>query len=199
VINYTQTLIDLDARGDSGARSEPLYQSLLKEEKKIVDLSAAMQRLGQGPSSRQGSSLSSLFKTLSLILDKPLRAESIVLVLPAECQGEVSVPGGDLWLVLLTLVQQGRRALKRVLPGRQQEKSLRIDCTPDETKGGRVTLTLVNSAACWDEESGAAAPAWPTQPFCVELLRLHGACLTTVATAEGTRLQLELPVRGGAA
>ena len=31
------------------------------------------------------------------------------------------------------------------------------------------------------------------------LLRLHGACLTTVATAEGTRLQLELPVRGGAA
>ncbi|WP_297954279.1 hypothetical protein [uncultured Desulfobulbus sp.] len=45
----------------------------------------------------------------------------------------------------------------------------------------------------------AAAPAWPTQPFCVELLRLHGACLTTVATAEGTRLQLELPVRGGAA
>ena len=199
VINYTQTLIDLDARGDSGARSEPLYQSLLKEEKKIVDLSAAMQRLGQGPSSRQGSSLSSLFKTLSLILDKPLRAESIVLVVPAECQGEVSVPGGDLWLVLLTLVQQGRRALKRVLPGRQQEKSLRIDCAPDETKGGRVTLTLVNSAACWDEESGTAAPAWPTQPFCVELLRLHGACLTTVATAEGTRLQLELPVRGGAA
>ena len=45
----------------------------------------------------------------------------------------------------------------------------------------------------------AAAPAWPTQPFCVELLRLHGASLTTVATAEGTRLQLELPVRGGAA
>ena len=199
VINYTQTLIDLDARGDSGARSEPLYQSLLKEEKKIVDLSAAMQRLGQGPSSRQGSSLSSLFKALSLILDKPLRAESIVLVVPAECQGEVSVPGGDLWLVLLTLVQQGRRALKRVLPGRQQEKSLRIDCAPDETKGGRVTLTLVNSAACWDEESGTAAPAWPTQPFCVELLRLHGASLTTVATAEGTRLQLELPVRGGAA
>ena len=45
----------------------------------------------------------------------------------------------------------------------------------------------------------AAAPAWPTQPFCVELLRLHGASLATVATAEGTRLQLELPVRGGAA
>ena len=47
--------------------------------------------------------------------------------------------------------------------------------------------------------SSTAAPAWPTQPFCVELLRLHGASLTTIATAEGTRLQLELPVRGGAA
>ncbi|MDX9834370.1 MAG: hypothetical protein RBT36_04050 [Desulfobulbus sp.] len=196
VINYTQTLIDLDARGDTSPQREPLYQSLLKETKKIVDLSAAMQRLGQEPSSQQGSSLSSLFRTLSLVLDKPLRAESIVLVVPAECQGEVSVPDDDLWLVLLTLVQQGRRALKRVLPGRQQEKTLRIACAPDEPKGRRVTLTLVNSAACWDEESGVAAPAWPSQAFCEELLRLHGACLTLVATAEGSRLQLELPVRG---
>lgn len=198
VINYTQTLIDLDAREEAGPQRESLYQSLLKEEKKIVDLSAAMLRLGQGPSTGQGYSLSSLFRTLSLILDKPLRAESIVLVVPTECHGETTVPGGDLWLVLLTLVQQGRRALKRVLPGRQEEKLLRIECTTNEGKAGRFTLTLVNSAACWDEESGAAAPAWPSLAFCEELLQVHGASLSTFAAVKGSRLQVELPAHGAA-
>ena len=199
VINYTQTLIDLGDGGETGPPREPLYQSLLKEEKKIVELAAAMQRLGQGVSSRQASSLSSLFRALALILDKPLRAESIVLVVPAECRWEVAVPGGDLWLVLFTLVQQGRRALKRALPDRQQEKVLRIDCAPDDANEGRVTLTLANTAGSWDEESGEMAPAWPSQPFCTDLLRLHDAILTTVATAEGNRLQLTLPGRGKAA
>ncbi len=122
-----------------------------------------------------------------------------MLVVPAECRWEVAVPGGDLWLVLFTLVQQGRRALKRALPDRQQEKVLRIDCAPDDANEGRVTLTLANTAGSWDEESGEMAPAWPSQPFCTDLLRLHDAILTTVATAEGNRLQLTLPGRGKAA
>ena len=100
---------------------------------------------------------------------------------------------------MLMSIKQGRRALKRVLPDRQQEKVLRIDCAPDDANEGRVTLTLANSASSWDEESGDTAPAWPSQPFCAELLRLHDASLATVATAEGSRLQLTLPGRGKAA
>jgi len=194
VINYTQTLIDIDAQGDHRHQCAALHQSLLKEEKKIAGLVAGMQLVSPGHGARAASSsLPSLFKMLALVLDKPLRAEAIVFTVPSECRYEVPVPAEVLWLVLLTLVQVGRRALNLSFPGKQREKSLSIACVPNPQNIHRLTLRCTNSANSWEEEAVASAP-WPSLSFCTHLLAVHQSGLI-MTPDQGQPLLLDLPCR----
>lgn len=194
VINYTQTLIDLDEQGGDRKQSHMVRQSLVSEEKKTAELVGAMQRLGQWQPARASSvALSTLFRLLAVVLEKPLRAESITLDLPSECNHEAAVAAGDLWLVLLALMQQGRRALNRATPGRQGEKRLQVECRIHPGDSRRLTLTLTNTADAWDDNSADAV--WPPLSFCTRLLQMHGASLVLEATGDATRLLLELPHR----
>ena len=195
VINYTQTLIDIDEQGDNRHQAAGLYQSLIQEEKKTAELVAALQRVSQWQPARGGSSipLASLFRMLTLVLDKPLRAESIVLSLPIDCRHEVTVAAGDLWLVLLTLLQQGRRALNRKAAGAPTEKRLNMECQVHTGEIHRLSLVLTNNAAVWDEDS--AGSVWPSRTFCTHLLQMHQAALAIEATPEGERLLIDLPHR----
>jgi hypothetical protein len=195
VINYTQTLIDIDELGDNRHQAAGLYHSLIQEEKKTAELVAALQRISQWQPARGGSSISlaSLFRMLTLVLDKPLRAESIVLSLPIDCRHEVTVAAGDLWLVLLTLLQQGRRALSREAAGAQTEKRLSMECRVHTGEPRRLSLVLTNSAAAFDDDS--AGSVWPSQTFCTHLLQMHQATLAIEATPDGERLLIDLPHR----
>ncbi len=199
VINYTQTLVDIDEQGDKGQQAANLYQSLIEEEKKTAELVAALQRVSQWQPARGASSISlaSLFRMVSLVLSKPLRAESIVLSLPIECRHEVTVAAGDLWLVLLTLLQQGRCALNRGASGTQTEKRLRVECRAQPGENHRLSLVLSNSAAAWDDDSGGSV--WPSLTFCTHLLQIHQASLAIEATPQGERLLIDLPRRNSVA
>jgi len=201
VINYTQTLIDIDEQGGSRQQCAGLYRSLLKEEKKIADLVAGMHLVWQGPPSRSPSvSLSSLLTMLALVLDKPLRAESIVFTVPVECRYEVQIPAGDLWLVLLTLTQSGRRALNQAFPGKQPNKQMTMEChLPPPSEGQRLTLRLYNSASSWPDDAAPAGTVWPSLTFCTHLLQHHQASLTFHEESTGTQLLLDLPCRTTAA
>ncbi len=200
VINYTQTLIDIDEQeGDSRRQCTALYQSLFKEEKKIADLVAGMHMVRQNPPS-PSVSLPSLLTMLALVLDKPLRSESIVFDLPAECRFEVQIPAGDLWLVLLTLTQSGRRALNQTFPGKQPNKRLTIECRfPPSPEHQTLTLSCSNSAAVWPDDTSVAGTVWPSLTFCTQLLQLHHASLTLLEEAKGTQILLEIPCRKAAA
>lgn len=196
VINYTQTLIDINEQGDNRPQAAGLYQSLITEEKKTAELVAALQRVSQWQPAPGASSipLSPLFRMVELVLEKPLRAESIVLSLPAECCQEVTVAAGDLWLVLLTLLQQGRRALNReAAAGPQTDKRLNVDCRVQSGEHLRLSLILSNTAGAWAEESGGSV--WPSLTFCTHLLQMHRAALTLDTTSQGERLLLDLPCR----
>jgi len=195
VINYTQTLIDIDEQGVGQQQTAGRYQALVKEERKTADLIAALQRVGQWQPDRGASSiaLSVLFRMVALLLDKPLRAESITLRLPAECRHEATMAAGDLWLVLLTLLQQGRRALNREGAGGLPEKRLSVECRSLPGADLRLCLVLTNSAGAWDEERPGSA--WPSLLFCAHLLQRHQASLTAEAVAPGKRLLLTLPCR----
>ena len=195
VINYTQTLIDITEQGANRQQAAGLYQSLINEEKKTADLVAALQRVSQWQPARGASSLSlsALFRMVALVLDKPLRAESIVLSLPTECQHEVPIAAGDLWLVLLTLLQRGRRALNREAAGAQTEKRLSVECRVCPGENLRLSLVLTNSAAAWDDDRTGSV--WPSLTFCTHLLQMHQASLTIEATTPGERLLLDLPCR----
>lgn|GEM_PF-947711 len=195
VINYTQTLVDIDQQGGDQPQAAHLYQALVKEVQKTADLVAILQRVGQWQSAPASSvSLKMLFGMLALVLDKPLRAESIVLSLPVDCPHEVPMTGGDLWLVLLTLIHQGRHALNRTLPGKQTEKWLWLECTALPGDDRHLTLTLTNSAATWDDE-GSGESIWPSRTFCTHLLHQHQVELTALKVSGGTHLILKLPCR----
>ncbi|MDD2338617.1 MAG: hypothetical protein PHD01_18835, partial [Geobacteraceae bacterium] len=194
VINYTQTLIDSDEQGCDRQQVALLYKSLNKEVKKTAELVATLQRVGQWQSAPASSiSLKRLFRMLALVLEKPLRAESIVLSLPTEYSYEVPGAAGDLWLVLLTLLHQGRRALNRALPDKQSEKRLRVECTVSPGEQHRITLALTNSAAAWDD-SGTDSIR-PSFLFCTHLLHEHGITLTASEASDGVHLILDLPYR----
>ncbi len=198
VINYTQTLIDIDEQGGDRKQSVVVQQSLVSEEKKTAELVGAMQRIGQWQPARASSvSLATLFRLLALVFEKPLRAESITLDLPVECNQEAAIAAGDLWLVLLALMQQGRRALNRAIPGKQSEKRLQIACRAHPGESRRLTLTLTNSAAAWDDDSAGAV--WPPLSFCTDLLQMHGASLVLESTGGENRLLIELPYRSSVA
>jgi len=195
VINYTQTLIDLDEQGGDRRQSQQVRQSLVNEEKKTAELVGAMQRIGQWQPARASSvSLTTLFRLLALALEKPLRTETIALVLPTECNQEADVAAGDLWLILVCLIQQGRRALNRAAaPGKQGEKRLQVECRIHPGDSRRLTLTLTNTAAAWEDDGDGAI--WPPLSFCARLLQTHGASLVPDPSGDGARLLLELPYR----
>jgi hypothetical protein len=195
VINYTQTLVDIDQQDGYRQQAAHLYQALVKEVQKTADLVALLQRVGQWQSASASSvSLKTLFQMLALVLDKPLRADSIVLNLPVDCPHEVAMNAGDLWLVLLTLVHQGRHALNRIVPDKQTEKWLRLECSTLPGDKRRLTITLTNSAAAWDDE-GSGDLIWPSRTFCTHLLHRHQVELTTSKVTEGSHLILDLPCR----
>ena len=195
VINYTQTLVDIDQQGGDQQQAAHRYQALVNEVQKTADLVALLQRVGQWQSAPASSvSLKMLFQMLTLLLNKPLRADSIVLSLPVDCSHEVAMTAGDLWLVLLTLIHQGRQALNRIVPGKQTEKWLRLEGMALPGNDRRFTLTLTNSAAAWDDE-GSGESIWPSRTFCTLLLHRHQVALTAPKVSGGTHLILELPCR----
>ena len=194
IMNYTQTLIDLGEQVGNRQREADLCQLLVKEEKKTADLVAALQRIGQWQSARSGSSvpLSVIVRMVALFLEKPLSAEAIVLTLPAECRHAITVPAGDLWLVLLTLLQQGRRALGQKETGAPAEKWLRVQCREHPDDGNRrLILVLTNSRAAWHDD--LADSVWPSSSFCTHLLRMHNASLTIETTFQGEHVLIDLP------
>lgn len=194
VINYTQTLIDIAEQGGHRQETAGLYRALVREEKKTADLVAALQRVSQWQSARSAASIAlpSLFQMVLLVLDKPLRAESVALGLPTDCRHDIPIPAGDLWLVLLTLLQQGRRALHRETTGARSEKWLNVACRVQPGADRRLQLVLTNSAAAWDDGS---EPVWPSLTFCAHLMHRHQASLTVEPTLQGTHLLLDLPCR----
>jgi hypothetical protein len=195
VINYTQTLVDIDQQGGDRQQATHLYQALIKEVGKTADLVVTLQRIGQWQSAPNSSvSLQKLFGMLAQVLDKPLRAESIVLSLPVDCPYEVPVTAGDIWLVLLTLIHQGRCALNRTLPGKQEGKRLRLECMLLPGDHRRLALTLTNSTAVWDDE-GSGESIWPSRTFCTHLLQRHQVTLTAPELSGETLLILDLPYR----
>jgi hypothetical protein len=198
VINYTQNLIDINEQEDSRLQAAGLYQLLITEEKKTAELVAALQRVSGWQSARGASSipLSPLFRMVALVLDKPLRAESIILNLPTECRHEITVAAGDLWLVLLTLLQQGRRALNRAADSNPHNgKRLNVECRAQS--GEHIRLILTNTTGTWAEESSGSA--WPSLTFCTHLLHMHQASLNLEATVQGERLLVDLPCRSSVA
>lgn len=199
IMNYTQTLIDIGEQGGNQQREAALYQSLVKEEKKTADLVAALQRISQWQSARSGSSiaLTAIFRMVALFLEKPLCTESIVLNLPTDCQHAITVPAGDLWLVLLTLLQQGRRALNRKATGTPAEKWLSVQCREQPEANRRISLVLTNSVAAWHDDRFDSV--WPSSAFCTHLLQMHHASLAIEATSQGERVLIDLPCHISAA
>ena len=195
IINYTQTLIDIGEKNVLCQQAAGLSRSLSQEATKTASLIAALQRAGQWQAARGPSSiaLSTLFETVALLLDKPLRAESIILRLPTGCRGQVTVAAGDLWLVLLTLLEQGRRALNREVSKSQPEKWLSAECQVLAEVPYRIRLVLTNSAAAW--EDGHSGPVWPTLAFCAHLLQLYQASIHLETITLGKRILIDLPCR----
>ena len=195
IINYTQTLIDIGEKNGLCQQAAGLSRSLSQEATKTASLIAALQRAGQWQAARGPSSiaLSTLFETVALLLDKPLRAESIILRLPTGCRGQVTVAAGDLWLVLLTLLEQGRRALNREVSKSQPEKWLSAECQVLAEVPHRIRLVLTNSVAAW--EDGHSGPVWPTRAFCAHLLQLYQASIHLETITLGKRILIDLPCR----
>lgn len=193
VMNYTQTLIDICEHGINREREITLCQALMKEEKKSVELVAALQRISQWQAARSGSDipLRVVFDLLALVLEKPLRIETIMLNLPANCRHTVTVPAGDLWLVLLTLLHQGKMALNRKPTAPDTDRQLGILCHEHPETANRLQLLLTNSASSWHEDPADAV--WPTSAFCAHLLHLHGASLIPEDTTRASHITLDLP------
>jgi hypothetical protein len=196
ILNYTQTLIDVEGKQDGPRLRADILPLLVHEEKKAAELVGLVQRVGHwqpaGPSSVP---LRRLFSELALLLEKMLRAESISLELPVDNRFEALVPAGDLWLVLLTLINQGRRSLTRGNGNRQSPQLISISvATADQD--GRLCLQLSNSSGTWLEGDNSL---WPDRPFCTQLLQLYQAGLHEQAKGTQLKLNLELPCRSSVA
>lgn len=196
ILNYTQTLIDVEGKQDGPRLRADILPLLVHEEKKAAELVGLVQRVGHwqpaGPSSVP---LRRLFSELALLLEKMLRAESISLELPVDNRFEALVPAGDLWLVLLTLINQGRRSLTRGNGNRQSPQLISISvATADQD--GRLCLQLSNSSGTWLEGDNSL---WPDRPFCTQLLHLYQAGLHEQAKGTQLKLNLELPCRSSVA
>ena len=155
-----------------------------------------VQRIGHWQPVRPSSlSLERLFSQLTLLLEKILRAESISLELPTDNRFEALVPAGDLWLVMLTLINQGRHALQQNRADANTAKliSISVELTDQQD---RIRLWLSNSSGTWLEGDNTL---WPDRPFCTQLLQQHQATLQEHPKGAQIRLSLEIPCRNSAA
>ncbi len=197
VINYTQALMDLDGQEGPGSMREDIQRRLVAEERKIAELIGALQQVGQWQSGHgSGVPLRTLFGVLILLLDPSFRAEGITLTLVGASHCEPMLAAGDLLLVLVTLLQQGRMAVNRLAAGKAGSKVLRLTCSasgPDNLH----TFRLGNSVGAWDE-SGADT-IWPSQRFCANLLQAHGASLHVETVVQETVLRIDVTCRNAAA
>jgi hypothetical protein len=196
ILNYTQTLIDVEGKEEGGQLRTDILPLLVHEENKAAELVGILQRVGHWQPTRPSSiSLLRLFHQVGQLLEKPLRAESITLELPGENRFEALVPAGDLWLVLLTLIDQGRRGLKQGTTASQSARLIRI--TAEAGSGNHpLSLHLSNSSGTWV----AGDPSlWPDRPFCTQLLQLHQAQLQEQDNDTHLSLTIALPGRNSVA
>ncbi|NLZ16877.1 MAG: hypothetical protein GX087_03980 [Desulfobulbaceae bacterium] len=196
IMNYTQTLMDVGKRQGMAGEKQKLVQALHREEKKATDLLAAVQKLGQWQGSQAGQvSMQAVFSLLRKILAQPLRVESIRLDLPEECLVESRVARGDLWLVILSVLQLGRFNLNQhpSLPQHLSEKVLSLAVHLLDRDAQRLVLHCLNSSGMWSHSP--AANVFPPLSFCAELLAVHGAGLSRQETGSGEIIVLDLPCR----
>lgn len=198
VINYSQALIDLNEQDGSQRQRAAILPSLVGEAHKTGETIRALQRIGQWQRNQTASlPLPILFQCLSLVLEKPMRAESITLRLPSDCPYEAMITAGDLWLIVLTIIQLGRRILHgttRPTPEQStQWLAIEYSVTPGENQ--RLALLLSHSKTSWEEEH--PDPLWPSLAFCAQLLQTYGATLTIAPDAP--HLRIDLPCRSSVA
>ena len=192
VLNYTQTLIDVEGKEEGQQLRNDILPLLLHEEKRAAEMVGIMQRVGQWQPTRPSSiSLDRLFSQLLLLLDKPLRAESITLDVPLKAPIEALVPAGDLWLILVSFIDQGRRALKKATNTESSAKTilLRLEST---AQAATVRLEVSNSSGNWIEGDPML---WPKREFCQQLLQSHKATLDEEVKGSKRNLLIELPCR----
>lgn len=197
VLNYTQTLMDLEEQKTNRSQRNSLLRALMREEKKIATLVTGMQHLFTGQHTDRGhASLSTLFHMLRSVLDKRLQAESITCTFPEPHPDVVTIPAGELWLVLLTLVQSGRRAFFQDAPLNNGGKKLSITWLKESTTQDHLVLQFTNSACSWPGPSFQDSAVWPSLAFCRHLLRLHGGDLhLQEEDAQTNAVLLDLPCR----
>ena len=165
---------------------------LLHEEKKAAEQVAALHRIGQWQPQRPSSiTLQRLCGQLAQLLEKPLRAEAISLELPDDTCYEVLMPAGDLWLVLLSLLDQGRRAIHQQGATAQAASLIRLSVEKN-SQGERLRLCMHNSAGTWLAGDGLL---WPDRSFCADLLQRHGGMLSEQPMDGHILLHLDLPCR----
>ena len=196
IMNYSQTLMDVGKRQGMAGEKQKLVQALHREEKKATDLLTAVQKLGQWQGSQTGQvSMQAVFSLLRKILAQPLRVEGIRLDLPEECLVESRVARGDLWLVLLSVLQLGRFHLNQHhgLPQYPPEKVLSLAVHHLDRDAQRLVLHCLNSTGLWSHSP--AANVFPPLSFCAELLAVHGAGLSRQETGSGEIIVLDLPCR----
>jgi len=196
VLNYTQTLVDVEGKEEGPQLRNDILPLLLHEEKRAAEMVGIMQRVGQWQPTRPSSiALERVFTQICLLLDKPLRAESVTLDIPLKTKIEALVPAGDLWLILLTLLDQGRRSLKKATNSDSSPKEihLRLESTAQAEK---IRLELSNSSGGWIE---GAPMLWPKREFCERLLQQHHATLEEQVKGSKLNLIIELPCRDSVA
>lgn len=199
VINYTQALADLEGQERSAEFRQDLQRRLVEEERKTAELVGGLQQMGRWQSGRDvGVPMRTLSGLLALLLERSFRAESITFTLSADSHCEPLMPAGDLLLVLITLLHQGRMALNRTDFEKSDGKVLRLACsTPSSPIANRLLIDLSNSAGRWKDTGSASI--WPSQRFCAALLQAHGGALHIETAARETVLRLELTCRSSVA
>ncbi len=192
ILNYTQTLIDVEGKTQGSQMRADILPILLHEEKKAAELVGTLHRVGQWQPQRPSSiPLQRICGQLAQLLEKSLRAETISLELPADNRCEVLIPAGDLWLVLLSLIDQARRAILHQANSNRAGQLIRLSVETGG-QGERLCLLLSNSAGCWLEGDPLL---WPVRSFCTRLLQHHGAGLVEQTRDGQVLLQLDLPCR----
>ena len=193
VTNYTQALIDLDCQAGNQPLRAEVFQRLLEEERKSAELVGVFQQIARWQAGgASGAPLPIVTGLLAQLLERPLRAESITLILADDRRGEPLIPAGDLLLILITLLQQGRMALNLAGGKHQSGKELRLAC-PASAVPNRIEMILSNSAGRWEES--AHGSLWPSRTFCTGLLQAHGGALRVDADSSETCLRIDLPCR----
>ena len=196
ILNYTQTLIDVEGKERGPQLRGDILPLLMHEEKKAAELVSIVQRVGHWqPAHPSSVPLQQLFAQLLLLQEKILRAESITLEVPTDNRCEALVPAGDLWLVLLTLINQGRHSLRLNGADSKPPKRITVLAEPMDQQG-TIRLLLSNSNGTWLEGDNTL---WPDRSFCTQLLQEHRGTLHELTKGAHLQLILEFPCRSSAA